>query len=128
MEPKITIKKDYILVEPPEREFWEILDSLAKLFDMPEYLNKNVIWLFPEGPLKTAYDDLYKIKDFVKENLPDNTKPHKKVALVAETGLHAALAQEYAKLAESLALEFKVFPDLGAAEDWILEDASGSKT
>jgi hypothetical protein len=123
MEPIITIKKDYILVEPQEREFWEILEPLAKLFNLPEYLNKDVIWIFPEGPLKTAYDDLYKIKDFVKQNLPENTRPHKKVAIVEETGLPAALAQEYAKIVTDLALEFKVFSDLHAARDWIVKDA-----
>jgi hypothetical protein len=79
MGPKITIKKDYILVEPQVYEFQEIIGCIARLFNMPENLEKNVIWLFEEGSLKITYDELYKIKDFVKENLPENEKPDKKL-------------------------------------------------
>jgi len=119
MAPKITVKADYILVEPQEREFWEILESLGKLFEIPEYLDKDVIWLFREGSLKTTYNDLYKIKDFVEHNLPENTKPDKKVAFVVETALQAAMAAEYTKIVKELPQEYKVFSDFQAAEDWI---------
>ncbi len=122
MEPKITVKKDYILVEPKEREFWKIIESLVKLFKMPEYLNKDVIWLFSKGPLETTYDDLYKIKEFVKNNLPEKIKSDKKVAIVVETGLHAAMASEYANIVKDLPQEFKVFSDLHAAKNWIFNE------
>ena len=120
MTDTITIKDDYILVEPREAEFWEIWETLGRLFQMPEYPDKDVIWFFNPGPLKIAYDELYKIKDFLKENYPENAKPHKKVAIVVSTGLHAAMATEYTRIVEGLPVEFKVFSDLDAAEKWIV--------
>ena len=72
MEPRITINKDYVLVEPQEREFWTVLQSFERLFEMPEYQKKNTIWLFHEGPLQITFDDLYKIKNFIIEHSPDN--------------------------------------------------------
>jgi hypothetical protein len=120
MVTQITIKKDYILVEPRENEFWEIWETLGRLLKMPEYPDKNVIWIFREGRLKMAYDDLYRLRDLLVENFPENVKPDKKVALVVETGLYTALAKEYIKLVEVLPIEFKVFSGLRPAEDWIL--------
>ena len=120
MDPKITIEKDYILVEPKERDFWKIIESAARLFKTPEYPYKDVIWLFRKGSIETTYEDLYKIKDFVKNNLPEKTKQDKKVALVVETGLHAAMAEEYTRIVKDLPQRFKVFFDFHDAEDWIL--------
>ena len=120
MDPKISVKRDYILVEPEERDFWKIIESAARLFETPEYPEKDVVWLFREGPLEMTYDDLYRIKEFVKNNLPQITKQDKKVALVVETGLHAAMAEEYTKIVSDLPQTFKVFFDLGEAVDWVL--------
>ena len=119
MKPKITIKDDHILVEPLEAEFWEIWESLGRLFKMPEFPHKNVIWNFDAGPLKISYEELYKIRDFIKQNEPQDIKPDKKVAIVAPTGLYAAMATEYKKIAEDFPIKIKVFADLDAAEKWI---------
>ncbi len=119
MEPKITDKKDYILVELREPGYWEIWESLGKRFQMSKEGDKNAIWLIHDGPLKTTYDDLYKIKNFLKENFPENAKPDKKVAIVASTGLLTAMATEYTRMAADLPVEYKVFSDLDAAEEWI---------
>ena len=121
MAPKITTKKDYILVESIEPEFWEIWESLAKLLNMPEYPDKNVIWLFNEGPLKITYDDLYKIKDLLNENFPENSRPDKKLALVVTGGLHQAMATEYSKMLADFPVASKVFSDFDAAEEWIVK-------
>lgn len=121
MEPKITIKKDYILVEPQVYELQEIIGCIARLFNMPENQEKNVIWLFKEGPLKITYDDLYKIKDFVKENLPENEKPDKKTAVILQSGFLSAMAKIFSIIGENLPLNYKVFSDLAAAEDWIID-------
>lgn len=115
----ITIKDDYILVEPREAEFYEIWVAMGRLLKLPEYPDKNVIWIFNPGPLKVTYDELYEIKDFLTANYPANTMPHKKTAIVVNTGLHEAMATEYARIAEGLPVEFKVFSDLAAAEKWI---------
>jgi len=120
MESKITIKKDYILVEIQERAFLEIVVLLGRLFKTPDYLNKDAIWLFRQVPLQMTYEDLYKIKDFIMEHYPDNAKPDKRVALVAETGFDTAMATEYVGIVKGLPLEFKVFSDLKAAEEWIV--------
>ena len=122
MESKITIKENYILIEPLEPEFWEIYLSLGKLLKMPEYRHKNVIWNFNEGPLRITYDDLYKIKGLLEENYPENVRPNKKAALVVAGGLQTAMATEYTKIAEDFPVEFRVFSDLDAAEKWIIEE------
>ena len=122
MEPKITIMEDYVLIEPREAEFWEIVESLGRLFKIPEFPYKDVIWNFDAGHLKIAYEELYKIKDFIKENEPEKIKPDKKIAIVAPTGLYAAMATEYAKIVEEFPIEIKVFPDLDAAEEWITQN------
>ena len=121
MAPRLTIKKDYILVEPQESEYWAIWESLAKLLKMPEYPHKDVIWVFTEGPIKFVYDDLYKINDFLKENFPEDVKPDKKAAFVVPTGLGTAMATEYTKLVEGLPIEFKIFSDFDTAEKWITQ-------
>ena len=87
MEPKITIKEHYVLIEPREAEYWEIVQSLGNLFKLPEFPYKDVIWNFAAGPLKITYEELYKIKDFIKENEPEEIKPDKKIAIVAPIGL-----------------------------------------
>ena len=121
MEPRITIKEDYILVEPQERDFWSVMESFGRLFLLPEYQNKNTIWLFHEGPLKITLNDLYKIKDFLIEHAPDDTRQFKKVAIVVETGLHAAMAEVYTKITKDLPREFMVFSSLQHAEAWITD-------
>jgi hypothetical protein len=119
MEPKVSVKKNYILVEPQEREFWAVLQSFGRLFQLPEYQNKNTVWLFHEGPLQITFDELYKIKDFLIEYAPDNTKQFKKVAIVVETDFQAAMATEYAKIMEDLPRDMRVFSSLQEAEAWI---------
>ena len=121
MEPKITIKKDYILVEPRVYEFQEIIGCIARLFSMPENREKNVIWLFEEGPLNITYDELYDIKNFVKENLPENEKPGKKTAVVIESGFLSAMAKIFSEISKNLHLNYKVFSDLTTAEEWIID-------
>ena len=121
MEPNIKVKDDYILVEIEEGEYLEILISLGSLFKMPEYLNKDVIWIFQEAPLKTSYDDMHKLRDFVKNHYPANSaKPDKKAALVVKSGLHKAMAEEYVKIVNGHGPEFRVFSDVGTAEEWII--------
>ena len=119
MEPKITVKEDYILVEPQGREFWAVLQSIGKLFQMSEYQNKNTIWLFHEGPLEIAFDDFYMIKDFIKKQAPDSANHFMKVAIVVETEFFAAMATAYTEIMKGLPREFKVFSSLKDAEAWI---------
>ena len=119
MESKITIKKDYILVEPPRGiDYLEVFFALSRLLSMPEFLDKNDIWVFREGKMNIAYSDLFKIKDFVKNNFPGNSIK-RKTAVVIETGMQKSLAEMYAKIEEKLTHEIRVFSDLHAAEEWI---------
>ena len=119
MDTRITIEEDYIVVEPQENEYWEIIGILAKLFKMPEYLTRDVIWRFRAGPLHAAYDELYQIRDFIQKHYPANAKADKKAAIVVETGLYAAIATEYVKIAKALPPEIKIFSDFNEAVDWI---------
>ena len=119
MTQKVTAKADHILVEPLEAEFWEILETFGNLVKTADYPDKNVIWDFTNCRLKTNYDEIYKIKEFVRKKYPENAKSGRKVAIVAEGGLNAAMVKEYIKLAKDLPPEFNFFPDLSSAEEWI---------
>ena len=121
MSPQITKTEDYILIEPSEADYWEILETVGKLLQMPEYTENNVIWMFREGPLRTTYADLFKLKDFIKQYYPEKAKPYRKIAIVVETGLYIAMAKEYTKTKNSLPVQYEVFSDLKSAEDWIKE-------
>jgi len=60
MSPEITIKKDYILVEPKEGiDYWEIQRGVARLFYTSGIPEKNGIWVFREGQEKFSSDGLY---------------------------------------------------------------------
>jgi hypothetical protein len=118
MAPKITVKKDYILVEPKEVDYWQIWESIGKVRNLPEFPEKNDIWVFHDGPIKLTYVDLYKLKDFVKEIYPENVK-RSKTAIVVESGLQSAIALFFAQIAKDLPFEIKVFFDFQTAENWI---------
>ena len=119
MEPKITVKKDYILVEPPKGvDYWQIYEEVGKLLARDDFPQKNDIWVFHEGPLLFLYEHLYKLKDFVADHYPKDFKGHK-TAIVVETGIQTGLAEEYTRIVENLPFEIKVFSDIRSAEDWI---------
>jgi hypothetical protein len=121
MPPKITIKKDYILVEPKEGSgFREIQQGVARLFYVKGIPEQNRIWVFREGPENLSYDDLHKLKDVIKENYPEDARINK-TAIVVESGLQTSLAESFTKIAEDLPQEFKVFSNLQDAEDWVKE-------
>lgn len=120
MPAKISIKEAYILVEPQSNEYWELIEALGRLFKMPEYLEKNTIWLSPDDRISVTYDDLYKIRDVIAGHFPKGFKPDNKTAIVVKTGLQDSMAYLYAKIAESLPFETCVFSDFQSAEDWIV--------
>ena len=119
MPLKITIKSNYILVEPQTNSYWEILEAFGRLFKMPEYLDKNTIWVMSEGPIEGSYDDLYKFRDFASKHYPKNAKQGNKSAIVVKTGLIKGLIDLWAKIAEDIPYEIKVFSDIRDAEEWL---------
>jgi hypothetical protein len=118
MAPKITIKKEYILVEPETVEFWEIVESAGIVRNLPEFSEKNDIWLFRESPIQLVYEDLYKLKDIIQKIYPENVKRNK-TAIVVGSGLQSALAESFRQIADGLPFEIQIFTDFQAAEDWI---------
>jgi hypothetical protein len=121
MSPKITIKKDYVLLEPKEgTDYWEIKRGVARLFYVPEIPDKNRIWVFREGPEKFSYDDLHKLRDIIKENYPNDHKINK-TAIVVESGFQSSMAGSFRQIAEDLPFKIRVFSDFQAAEDWVKE-------
>ena len=121
MLPKITIKKDYILVEPSKGvNYWEIYEGVGELLTMKEFPRKNDVWVFRNGPVRLSYEDLYKLKDFVTVHYPKNFKGHK-TAIVVETGFQSALSKIYAIITDVLPFEIKVFSDIQSAENWIIK-------
>ena len=119
MSAKITIKNTYILIEPQMIEYWEIIEALGILFKMPEYLEMNTIWDFPDDRIKATYGQLYNLRDVIAEHFPKSSKPNNKTAIVVKTGLQDSLADSYAKIVEGLPFEARVFSDLQSAEEWI---------
>ena len=121
MSPRITIKKDYILVEPKEGiNFREIQQGLARLFYVEGIPEQNRIWVFRKGPQNVSQDDLYKLKEIIKENYPQNARINK-TAIVVESGRQTSLAESFIEIAEDLPQQFKVFTNLQDAEDWVME-------
>ena len=87
MPLNITNTGDYIIAEFSKgMDYWEIMEGIPKLFSMPEFKDKNDIWVFRNGRLKILYSDLYTIKDSIEKFYPEDSKG-KKTAIVTETGI-----------------------------------------
>ena len=119
MPPEITIKKDYILIEPKAGiDLREIQQGVARLFYVKGIPEQNRIWIFREGPQNFSFDDLHRLKEIIKENYPKNSRINK-TALVVQPGEQSALAEAFAKIAEDLPQTFEVFSSLADAEKWV---------
>jgi hypothetical protein len=121
MPPEITIKKDYILIEPKAGiNLREIQQGVARLFYVKEIPEQNRIWIFREGPQNLSYDDLPRLKDIIKENYPEDSRINK-TAIVVESKAQTDMAEAFTKIAEDLPQTFKVFSSLADAEAWVKE-------
>jgi hypothetical protein len=121
MAPRITIKKDYILVEPKEGlDFREIQQGVARLFYVKGIPEQNRIWIFRKGPVNLSADDLSRLKSIVKEYYPEDAKI-KKTAIVVESGMQKNLAESFINIADDLPQTFRVFSNLADAENWVNE-------
>jgi hypothetical protein len=119
MSPKITIKKDYILIEPKAgTDFREIQRGIARLFYAEGIPQQNRIWLFRQGRENLSYGDLHKLKYIIKQYSPTGLTINK-TALVVESGLQTSLAEAFTEIAADLPQKFRVFPNLADAEDWV---------
>jgi hypothetical protein len=118
MSPKITIKADYILIEPKEGiDLREIKKGVARLFYVKGIPRQNRIWVFREGPQNLSLDDLPRLRDIIEENYPKNARINK-TAIVVQSGTQSDLATAFTKIAEDLPQQFKVFSNLADAEAW----------
>ena len=121
MPPQITIKKDYILIEPKDGfDFREIQQGVARLFYVEGIPEQNRIWIFREGPQNISDDDLNRLKSLVKEYYPAKASI-RKTGIVVESDQQASLAESFIKFAGDLPQEFKVFSNLADAENWVKE-------
>ncbi len=119
MSPKITIKENYVLVEPKEGiDLREIQQGVARLFYVEGIPEQNRIWVFREGPQNLSFDDLPKLRDIIKENYPEDARINK-TAIVVESESQSSMAEAFAKIAEDLPQQFKVFSNLADAEAWV---------
>ena len=119
MPPQITIKKDYILIEPKAGiDLRDIQQGVARLFYVKGIPEQNRIWVFREDPQNLSYDDLHRLKDIVKENYPKHSRI-KKTALVVQPGAQSGLAEAFTKIAGDLPQAFRVFSSLADAEQWV---------
>jgi hypothetical protein len=123
MPPQITIKKDYILIEPKAGiNFREIQKGLARLFYVKEIPQQNRIWLFREDPPNLSYDDLSRLKDIVKQYFPKDSRINK-TALVVNPGVQSDLAEAFTKVAEDLPQTIKIFSSFAEAEEWVKQQS-----
>jgi hypothetical protein len=121
MSPQITLKNDYILIEPKAgTDFREIQRGVARLFYVDEIPKQNRIWVFRKGRENFSYADLYKLRDIIKEYYPVDARIHK-TAIVVESGLQTSLAESFTKITADLPQKYRVFSNLADAEDWIKE-------
>ena len=119
MSPKITIKENYILVEPKEGiDLREIQQGVARLFYVKGIPEQNRIWVFHAGPQNLSLDDLPKLRDVIKENYPEGARINK-TAIVVESESQSSMAEAFAKIAQDLPQQFKVFSKLADAEAWV---------
>jgi hypothetical protein len=119
MSPRITIKENYILVEPKDGiDLREIQQGVARLFYVEGIPEQNRIWVFREGPQTLSYDDLPKLRDVIKENYPEGARINK-TAIVVESESQSSMAEAFTKIAEDLPQQFKVFSNLADAEAWV---------
>jgi hypothetical protein len=119
MPLNININDEFILVESTAgMDYWEIMEGISKLFSMPEFKDKNDVWLFKDGQLKMMYTDLYNIKDSVEKLYPEDSKG-KKTAIITETGVQYSLATLYSEIGKDLPRKIRVFSDLKSATDWV---------
>ena len=108
-----------MLVEPVAGgDIWDLFECFGRAFQMPEHPDINAIWVIPDGPLTVNFEDLYKVREMLMKKYPKNAKSNRKVAIVVQTGLLTAMANEYIRIVEDLPIEFRVFPDLSKAEQW----------
>ena len=120
MSLKFTDCNDYILIESSTgMDYWEIVEGIPKLISMPEFKNKNDIWVFTSGQIKMAYTDLYTIRNLVEEICPKNSKGTK-TAIVAENGLQQSLGTLYSDIGKDLPRKIRVFSEFESAKDWII--------
>ena len=121
MSPAITVKKDYVLIEPHEGiNYREIQRGVARLFYFDGIPDKNRIWVFRDGPEEFSEDDLQKLRDIIKDNYPEDHHIDK-TALVVESEFQSNMAESFSRLAKDLPFEIRVFSDLQAAENWVKE-------
>jgi hypothetical protein len=121
MAPRITIKKDYILVETKEGvDFREIKQGVARLFYVKGIPEQNRIWVIPEGPVNLSEDDLNRLKNMVKEYYPKDAKI-RKTAIVVKTDLQKKFVQSFIEIAHDLPQTFGAFSSLADAENWVKE-------
>lgn len=120
MSLKFTNNSNFILVELlTGMDYWEIIEGIAKLFSMPEFKNKNDIWVFASGQIKMAHTDLYKIKSLVKKNCPKDFNATK-TAIVVKNDFQQTYATLYSNICKDLQHEIRVFSELESAKDWII--------
>ena len=121
MSPKISIKKNYVLIEPKAgTDLREIQQGLARLYYVKGIPEQNRIWVFREGPQKLSLDDLQKLRVLIKEYYPSDAKINK-TAIVVESGEQSDLAKAVIKIAKDMRQEFGIFSNLADAEAWVTQ-------
>lgn len=121
MTAEIRVNKDYILVAPKEGiNYREIRRAIARLFYVSGMPQKNGIWVFRPGEEKFTPDDLYRLRDIIRDNYPKDVKINK-IAIVVESGFQSKMAESFRQIGGDLPFEIQIFSDFQSAENWVKE-------
>lgn len=119
---EIIIESNFILLKPPrELELGNILMSIAMLFTIPEFQEKNDIWLLREGQSNILYSDLDKIK-YIAEIYHPKSDIRRKTAIVVNDDIQLSLAVLYSDMGIDLPREISIFRELKSAKQWVIEE------
>ena len=120
MSLKFNYHNDYIIIQSSAGiDYYEIIEGISKLVSLPEFKNKNDIWLFESGAVNIGYYDLNKIKILVEKICPKVPKKNR-TALVVKNGFQQSVCTLYSDICKDFNRKIRVFTELEYAIKWVM--------
>lgn len=116
---RIAIREDYILVEPREFSYYEIIRLFHRL-TAETYRTRPHIWVFGPDLNGFSIGDIPLLSRDVAAHLPRGLDGHRS-ALVARSAFHRAILESYIAQATDQPVAYRTFASLEDAEAWVRE-------
>ena len=111
--------ENYILVQSKRRViFFDIIRSIAQLFTMSAYKEKDDMWVFGNGDVDCLYSDLHEIENFIKQHYPKKATG-RRTAVVVKNHRQLELVENYIPISKELPRATKIFSNFDSAYSWI---------